>query len=759
MTSRRLTFILAATVAGGVLALAGCREHMPHAFTWPGGGDITPSHAKPPEGGYYSNWDPYAASIELTPVQDVNPVMTQHIIIATVRDKKGKPLPNRRVEWIIPSEGSVGDIIEVDESGWRNSRGYKVDNRYAVSHTNNFKHVLTMGTDDPSDDVHLDVGQTWCVISSPIEGETILTAYCPAIYDWSKHKAFARKGWYDIKWQFPPPATNPIGTTHEFVTLLSKYSNDDPIAGHVVTYKILDGPDAVFEPGNSKVATITTDSTGFAKVTLRQTTPAEGTNNISITIVRPANTVCCSPEVKIAEGQTSKTWVGPKIAINKECTPSALVGDAVSYSITVNNPSPVDANNVVVTDTIPAGIQYVSSTPSGSASGNSVTWQIGSLKGGASATIQVQAKATQTGKFENCAEVRADHGLNAKDCCVTVVTSPKLAIEKRCPANVTVCDPIEYVVVVRNTGDGVAKNVKFSDNLPAGLTTTDGKNAVSGSLGDLGPGQAKEIRFTAKASKPGSYNNVVSASADGGLTAEANCATVVRQPVLEVTKTGPKERYIGRSANYEITVTNRGDTPAQNTTLVDPIPAGTEFVSATDGGSLSGGQVTWNLGTLEPGASKKVTIVLKANTAGTVTNVARATAICAEAQASTAMETKGVPAVLLEVVDIEDPIEVGQNETYEITVTNQGSAQDTNIVITVTLPAEQDYVSSTGPTTGTAQGKVIKFAPLASLAPRAKATWKVVVKGTAAGDVRFRVSMDTDQTDAPVEETESTHIY
>ena len=132
----------------GMLLAAGCRNHMPHSFTWFSTGNQSPSHPKPPEGGYYKNWDPYAATIEVTPVEDVNPVGTQHIFVATVKDKNGKPLPNRRVEWMI-SDG-VGSIVEVDESGLRDSRGYKMDNRFAVSHTNNFKHVLTRGNDDPS---------------------------------------------------------------------------------------------------------------------------------------------------------------------------------------------------------------------------------------------------------------------------------------------------------------------------------------------------------------------------------------------------------------------------------------------------------------------------------------------------------------------------------------------------------------------------------------------------------------------------------
>jgi len=46
-------------------------------------------------------------------------------------------------------------------------------------------------------------GKTWCVITSPVEGDTHIIAYAPGIYDWNKHKVFAAKHWYDVKWVFP----------------------------------------------------------------------------------------------------------------------------------------------------------------------------------------------------------------------------------------------------------------------------------------------------------------------------------------------------------------------------------------------------------------------------------------------------------------------------------------------------------------------------------------------------------------------------
>lgn len=336
---------------------------------------------------------------------------------------------------------------------------------------------------------------------------------------------------------------------------------------------------------------------------------------------------------------------------------------------------------------------------------------------------------------------------------------PELALEMQCPSEVLICDKIQYTVVVRNIGDGPAMSVRVTDQLPDGLVTTEGKTSVPFTAGTLEPGQAKQASFMVEAKQTGTYVNTAAATADGGLTAEASCTTVVRQPVLVVTKTGPDMRYVGRPLIYEITVRNTGDAPARDTMLVNAVPANTAFVEASDGGRFENGKVTWNMGTIATNAGKKVVLTLRAAARGMVKNMATAVAVCAEATGSASTRIEGIPAILLEAIDILDPIEIGTNATYLITVTNQGSADGTNIVVVCILPPEQDYVSAEGPTPATVDGKVVRFAPLRELDPKAKAVYRVVVRGTEAGDVRFKVVLTSDQVVAPVEETESTHIY
>src|SRR5262249_23635510 len=85
--------------------------------------DIERTHAKPVGLRYFGVFDHRACRLAVRPRESTSPARSQVVLIAAVTDTDGKPLPNRRVEWIL--EGA-GNIIEVDESGYSPGRGYKV---------------------------------------------------------------------------------------------------------------------------------------------------------------------------------------------------------------------------------------------------------------------------------------------------------------------------------------------------------------------------------------------------------------------------------------------------------------------------------------------------------------------------------------------------------------------------------------------------------------------------------------------------------
>lgn len=442
--------------------------------------------------------------------------------------------------------------------------------------------------------------------------------------------------------------------------------------------------------------------------------------------------------------------------IEKSAPRVVQVANEFEYVITVKNLADRDVKNVQVTDKMPDGFKLVRTMPQAKQDGSYLNWDVGKLAPRQSKVMTVRGSLDEATEVVHCAT-----GSGILTACVTqVAVQPALKLSKKLPSEVILCDPIPMTLVVTNTGTGAATNVKVTDALPAGLKSSDGQQTLTYNVGTLGSGQSRQINATLKASKTGTFNNTATASADGDLKASAKDSIIVRQPVLTIDKTGPEKVFLGRNITYTVKVTNTGDGVAAGAKLVDQLPAGTTFVSATAGGKESGGAVTWNLGNMQPKQSATVSVTVKPAKAGTYTDTATASAVCAkEVSDKVTTQVEGIPAILLEVVDVEDPIQVGDTETYVITVTNQGTATDTNIKIVCTLENQMQYVSSSGSTRGTAAGNTVTFAPLDALAPKAEATWKVKIKAVKAGDVRFKVSMTSNQIGRPVEETEATNFY
>jgi uncharacterized repeat protein (TIGR01451 family) len=119
----------------------------------------------------------------------------------------------------------------------------------------------------------------------------------------------------------------------------------------------------------------------------------------------------------------------------------------------------------------------------------------------------------------------------------------------------------------------------------------------------------------------------------------------------------------------------------------------------------------------------------------------------------------GIPAVLLEAVDLQDPVGVGEEVTYEIRVTNQGSAPVTGIRLAALLPAAQEFMRGTGAGAVTAEGRTVRTEALPLLEPKAQAAWRFTVRALTAGDIRFQVDLTSDQFPQPIVEFEATTQY
>lgn len=394
--------------------------------------------------------------------------------------------------------------------------------------------------------------------------------------------------------------------------------------------------------------------------------------------------------------------------------------------------------------------------PPTSVAGQKLTWTWFELKQNEVQTIKVWLRPNGQGNVRSCVTVHAW----AMGCVTAEIGEPKLAITKTGPATANLGQPVTYSINVSNTGNTAAENVIVTDHIPAGMTHSSGQQQVSMPPISLQPGQSKATSITLTPQQRGEFTNRAEARSSNAGSVSDTAMTRVMQVGVEISKTGPPQQFLGKSANYQITVQNTGDTTLNGVVITDNAPGGTRITSSS-GGQVQGNTATWSIGTLGAGQSKTVSIGLAASQAGTTVNqasVQTAGGLSDSAQAETLW--RGFAAVLVEMVDSPDPLLVGETTTYTIRVTNQGTAPDRKVAIRVNFPENIQPVSAGGITQGQVQGNQVNFGVLPTISAKQVATWTIQAKAIGQGDGRVSAEVDTEVLRGrPVTEIESTQVY
>jgi uncharacterized repeat protein (TIGR01451 family) len=435
------------------------------------------------------------------------------------------------------------------------------------------------------------------------------------------------------------------------------------------------------------------------------------------------------------------------------------VGQQYQYQVHVTNLTNNTLQNVMVSAVGGQNATVQSATPSPTATAEGgAKWVLGDLPAKATETITVLAKSDSTGATNYCLSA----SFNSALCAVTQVVQPQLTITKSAPSEVTACDPIVIKYEVRNTGTGRADNVRVTDTLPDGLMTTDGKSSVDLDAGSLKEGESKELTVNAKASKSGSFTSPAKAMAADGLSADAAATTtVVHQPALAIECSAPEQSIIGREAIFQFTVKNTGDAASADTVLTVPAPSGAELHRASEGVNASSSGATWRIGSLGPGESKTYALSLAGTEPETLRMNASAQGACATVVTANCQTTVvGVPALMLNGFDDPDPVQIGGTTTYTLILTNQGTAPLNNVRLVCTMESDSmQFVSQTGATNGDVNGTKVIFAPIARLDPKAKATYKVVVKAVSEGQHQLTAEASSDEITKALVKTETTNFF
>lgn len=459
-----------------------------------------------------------------------------------------------------------------------------------------------------------------------------------------------------------------------------------------------------------------------------------------------------APKAK-AYGYSEADFETDLLTLDKKVLMEHSVGDTITYEYVVT--AKENIKDVTVMDIVPSGLSYISSTPNASVSGTNVSWNLGEMDAGSEATVSMQVKANSVGKFTNCATATAI----PQACTVVVIGEPKITIQKDVAVSkLFVGETANFEIVVQNIGTSVAKNVVVTDLLPSSLTTSA---PLSYNIGDLAPGESKSISLAAQTTAKGDYCNVAEAVGSNVSKVSDDACIVVVKPGLAIEKTGTKEQFTNKNADYDIVVTNTGDVELVDVVVTDTPSAPMTIVSAP-GATIAGNTASWNIPSLAAGASKSFSVKVTSAQGGTYCNTATATDADLNLSATDDACTtwKGFPAVLLEVIDTTDPLLIGEKSTYVIEVTNQGTADDFNVVINAMIPAEFKITGVSGASQGTVTGNNVSFAPYAVIKPKQVIEYRIDIEAVKEGSARSKFTLDTALLSGdPISETEATQVY
>lgn len=413
-----------------------------------------------------------------------------------------------------------------------------------------------------------------------------------------------------------------------------------------------------------------------------------------------------------------------------------------------------DVCDVVVTTHLPEGVSYVRSQPEAKVDGRKVVWNYGGMQKGECRPGKIWVRCECEG--EQCACFCAT--ATPVRFCSLLCAKPVLSCEKCGPEEVCPGDAVNYTITVSNRGSCTAEDVVVTDNVPDGLEHSSCLRTLTYKLGSLEPCQTKKINLCFTAVKRGKVCNTAVVSACNADTVSCQWCTNVCKECIEIMKVGPKEQQIGKNADYQITVVNTGDKPLTQVVVTDTAPSSTSIVSA-NGATVNGNQAVWKLRELKPGEKMTFNLTLTTCVPGCFTNKVHVTD-CQGCNACAEFTTrwKGRPALNVTVCDTDNPICVGDPTSYCISVVNQGSEYDNNVVVTVRFPKEITPIAANGDTPGTVSGQVVTFAPYNNLGPRQTLKYRVDARGKESGDGRVMVEVTSESMKTPIVQQESTIV-
>ncbi len=539
-------------------------------------------------------------------------------------------------------------------------------------------------------------------------------------------------------------------------------SNVQPNVGDTITYTV-----SLYNLGTSAATNVEVTDTLPANVTFVSATPSAGTfntgtkvwsiptvpttagvaNPLTLTIVvtasapgRSFNTVTITKSDvwdPNDRNNTAKTPTDPQeadLVVSKTVNnPTPNVGENVTFTINLDNLGPSAAQNVVLNDLLPDGLQYVShSASTGTYVSGTGVWTVGTLLSDASGFLTIVAKVTapssgpapsRTNTATATSTTPDPNPDNNTDSSTVTPKQADLAIIKVVD-NPTpkVGGTITFEIGVANFGPDTATNVVVNDRLPAGVTyvsasATQGTyDQVTGiwTVGTVGTADFPILSIVATVDTPASgipsavTNTATVSGTEYDPDPSNNTDSVTETPQyadLKVTKVVSDARpNVGDTITYTVTLSNRGRDTANGVTVQELLPSGLQFISSSNSAAYDSTTGIWTVGTVDTFFPRTLQIVARvlAPTSGNPlpqTNTARVRTSDQydpdpSNNSDNATETPQYADLAVEKT-VDDPTpNVGGEVTFTVKITNNGADPATGVTVQDLLPTGLTFVSA-----------------------------------------------------------------
>ncbi|MCG6587730.1 recombinase family protein [Clostridioides difficile] len=416
----------------------------------------------------------------------------------------------------------------------------------------------------------------------------------------------------------------------------------------------LDGG-VTFQPWNGNLSIGTLDAGEIRSIIIRGTVSQTAVGTIINTATISSPTPDPNPDNNTS---TDETDISPlaDISVIKGNEPVAIPGGRFIYGIEIANAGPSFAENVTLTDNIPASIL----NPEYSID-NGVTFQpwngslnIGTLDAGEIRNIIIRGTVSQTaiGTIINTATVSSttpDPNLNNNTSTseAEVSSSADISVVKRSNQTVVVPgDVLDYTIEVINAGPSTAQNVTLTDNIPASILSPEYSidNGVtfqpwngSLSIGTLGAGEIRNIIIRGIVSQT-AIGTIINTATVSSTTPDPNLNNNTSTSEIDISSSADisviklankTEACVEEQIDFVIVVSNAGPENAQNVTLIDNVSDKLKkaVFSLDRGVSFQPWTGSLNIGTLPAGTLRVILLrgIIKSTCLDRLTNIAEVT--------------------------------------------------------------------------------------------------------------------------------------